>query len=156
VLGGLHYGDAATARDRSWLCLAPDAPLRRCRLVHTEGIQGAGWGHEPLRLDRRIGSYLLGVNFLDEQTDALLRMVEDAAALSPDQQEMAHRLERRVRAWSDRDRMPAMNLVGREAGCCKAIARHLCSRIGIALYALDPLRLPPQPAERQVCWRLLE
>jgi Winged helix domain, variant/ATPase family associated with various cellular activities (AAA) len=157
MLGGLYYGDAMAARERSWVCFAPDAPLRRFRLIQTEAMPGAGWGHEPLRLDRRIGSYLLGVNFLDEQCAAFLRPAEDAAILSQDHEEIVRRLERRLRAWSDREpRPPVVNLVGGDLGSCKAIARQLCVRMEVALYALDPSRLPAPPAERQACYRLLE
>ena len=156
VLGDLYFGDAVTAREQIWTLFAPEAPLCRFRLLRSEWTSGGSWANEPLRLDRRIGSYLLGINFLDEQVAAFLRSVEDVAPLSSAQTEIVERLERRLRTWSDRDRVPAVNLVSREQGCSKAITRHLCARIGVALYTLDPSRLPSLPVERQACYRLLE
>jgi DNA polymerase III delta prime subunit len=156
ILGGLQSGDGVTARERGWRAFAPDAPLRRFRLLQSEVMQGASWGHEPLRLDRRMGSYLLGVNFLEEQCATFLRTVEDGGVLSADQEELVQRLERRLRTWNDPERLPAVNLLGTEVGCSKAIAHELCSRMGVTLYGLDPARLPGGPAERQSCWRLLE
>lgn len=146
----------AAASEDGWVHFAPDAPLRRFRLVHTEAIPGAGCRNEVLRLDRRIGSYLLGVNFLDEQSAVFLRPVEDPGPLGPDQEQIVQRLERRLRAWKDRDRTPGMNLTGTAGVGSMAVARQLCARIGVSLYALDPFRLPASAAERQACYRLLE
>ncbi len=156
VLGSFHFGDTATAREHFWDRFAPEAPLCRFRLLRGESTSGGSWAHEPLRLERRIGSYLLGVNFLDEQTASFLRVVDDVAPLSVAQDEIVQRLEHRLRTWTDRDRVPATNVVSREPGAAKAIARHLCSRIGIALYALDPARLPALAVEREACYRVLE
>ncbi len=156
VLGSLYFADKMTAREQIWGRFAPEAPLCRFRLVRSEWAAGAGWGNEPLRLDRRLSNYLLGVNFLDEQVASFLRPVDDTGPLSAAQDEIVGRLERRLRTWSDNERAPAANIVSREPGTAKAIARHLCARIGLTLYALDPARLPVSPAERQICFRLLE
>jgi len=156
ILGPFYFGDTTTAREHVWDRFAPEAPLCRFRLLRGEWTSGGGWAHEPLRLDRRIGSYLIGVNFLDELAGAFLRPVDDVAPLSAPQDEIVQRLEHRLRTWTDRDRVPATNVVSREPGAAKAIARHLCSRIGIALYALDPSRLPALPIEREACYRVLE
>ena len=52
--------------------------------------------------------------------------------------------------------LPRLMLKLENLGCSKAITRHLCARIGVALYTLDPSRLPSLPVERQACYRLLE
>ena len=156
ILGSFYFGDTTTAREHIWDRFAPEAPLCRFRLLRGEWTSGGSWANEPLRLDRRIGSYLIGVNFLDEQAGAFLRLVDDVAPLSAQQDEMVERLEHRLRTWSERDRVPATNLVSREPGTAKALARHLCSRVGIALYTVDPTRMPALASEREACYRLLE
>jgi Winged helix domain, variant/ATPase family associated with various cellular activities (AAA) len=156
ILGSFYFGDMLTAREHLWDRFAPEAPLCRFRLLRCEWTSGGSWGNEPLRLDCRIGSYLLGVNFLDEQVGAFVRLVEDVAPLSAAQDDIVKQLEHRLRTWSERDQVPATNLVSREPGTAKAIARHLCSRVGLALFALDPTRLSALASEREACYRLLE
>jgi len=156
ILGSFYFGDAITAREQIWSRFAPEAPLCRFRLLRGEWTSGGSWANEPLRLDRRIASYLLGVNFLDEQVSGFVRLVDDVAPLSEAEDEIVDRLEHRLRRWSDRDRIPATNLVSAQPGSAKAMARHLCSRIGVALYALDITRLPAAASEREACYRLLE
>src|SRR5260370_14794709 len=156
ILRSFYFGDTLTAREHLWDRFAPEAPLCRFRLLRGEWTSGGSWANEPLRLDRRIGSYLIGVNFLDEQAGAFLRLVVDVAPLSTSQDEIVERLEHRLRTWSERDQVPATNLVSREPGTAKAIARHLCSRVGLALYALYPTRFPALASERQGCYPLLE
>lgn len=148
-------GGSAGAAESAWIGLAPDAPLRRFRLIQTEPAWGTSWGNEPLRLDRRIGDYLLGVNHLDEQAAAYLRPVEFPGPLSRDQIETVERLERRLHAWSDRERIPAINLTGAPGSGRLGIAHELCERLGVSLYALEPSRLPAGP-ERSASFRLLE
>jgi hypothetical protein len=156
ILGSLYFGDTLTAREQLWDRFAPEAPLCRFRLLRCEWTSGGSWGSEPLRLERRIASYLLGINFLDDQVSNFLRIVDDSAPLSIAQDEVVQQLEHRLRTWMDRERVPATNVVSREPGTAKAIAQHLCSHIGIALYVLDPARLPALAAEREACYRVLE
>jgi hypothetical protein len=156
VLGGCHYGDVVISWERCAAAFAPDASLRRFHLIHNDASPHGSWGSESLRLDRRIGSYLLGVNFLDEQSAAFLRPVAEAVPLSREQQKSATQLQQRLRAWNDRDRMPAINLTGKDGGAFKAMARELCASLGVALYEIDISRLPATAAERQACCRIFE
>lgn len=156
VFGNHLYGDTVISWESCCAALAPDASLRRFRLLYSEAMPGAGWGAEALRLDRRIGSYLLGVNFLDEQSTTFLRPVVEAVPLSQEQQECLKLLQQRLRAWSDREGMPAINLIGKDGGAFKAIARELCISMNVALYEIDVSRLPATAAERQACSRILE
>ena len=156
VFGNYRYGDAVISWESCCAALAPDASLRRFRLLYSEAMPGTGWGTEALRLDRRVGSYLLGVNFLDEQSTTFLQPVVEAIPLSQEQQECLKLLQQRLRAWSDREGMPAINLIGKDGGACKAIARELCISMNVALYEIDLSRLPATAAERQACSRILE
>ncbi len=155
LLGPNLLGQATSLSEGPWVRLTPDAPLRRFRLIHTETTSGTSWGNEALRIDRRIGDYLLGVNHLDEQAAPFVRLVEDPGPLSRDQVEIVECLERRMHAWGDRERIPAINLAGAPDSGRIAIAHELCVRLGVSLYALDPSRLP-LGTERPACYRLLE
>jgi hypothetical protein len=156
TLGVHRYCEAMTAWDTCCAVFAPEAPLRRYRLIQSEPSLAAGWGNEPLRLDRRIGNYLLGVNFLEEQTAALLQPVLDSGPLSRQQEECTRALQQRLGAWTDRDRMPAINFTGRDPAAFKAIARELCAAMGASLYEIDLSRLPASAVERQACCRIFE
>jgi hypothetical protein len=60
----------ATYPDAHWSALAPDAPLRRFRLIEVEAVHGLTTA--PLRIDERILHYLAGVNVLDPRLKSLL------------------------------------------------------------------------------------
>jgi hypothetical protein len=155
LFGSSLVGQPTGAPERTWIGLAPDAPLRRFRLLQTEPASAISWGNEPLRLERRVGYYLLGINHLDEQAASFLRAVEDPGRLSPDQIELVDQLERRLHAWIDREHIPAINLTGEPGSGRLAIAYELCARLGVSLQVLDPSRLPGG-ADRLAAYRLLE
>jgi hypothetical protein len=155
LLGIQLFADSTAAWQHCCDRFAPDAALRRFRLVDC-GPATASRSSAVLHLDPRIGDYVLGVNHLGEQSAAFLQPVECQWSLGRDQEEIVERLERRLRAWNDREHLPALQFTGALSTGHKAIARQLCARCGIALYSLDPARLPAGVAERQVCYRLLE
>lgn len=155
LFGSNLVGQPTRVPEGTWIRLAPDAPLRRFRLIQAETTSGTSWGNEPLRLDRRIGDYLLGVNHLDEQATAFVRLVEDPGPLSPDQIDLVECLEHRLCAWNDRESLPAINLAGAPGSGRLAIAYELCARLGVSLHVLDASRLPGG-VERAACCRLLE
>jgi hypothetical protein len=61
----------ATHADPHWSALAPNAPLRRFRLLEVEN--GHGLTTAPLRIDERILHYLAGMNVLDQRLASLLQ-----------------------------------------------------------------------------------
>lgn len=143
-------------RGHDWRHFAPTAPLQRFRLLHSEQMPGVSRASEPLRIHRRIADYLLGINQMDEQVAAVARRVTKKGALGPDQEEVVVRLERRLRAWNDREQMPVIQLAGPAAAGHQAVACELCARCGIALYAIDPASLPAAAGDRQAYYRILE
>jgi hypothetical protein len=155
ILGPFYFGDVTSTRGQLWGHFSPRAPLFRFRLLGIETSPCGNWRNEPLRLDRRIANYLLGVNFIDEQLEPLLKPVEGAALLSSTQTEIVDHITRRFRGWGQA-RAPVVNLVSRESGSSRAIAREICAQIGLSLYMLDPARLPTAATDRQIYYRLLE
>jgi predicted nucleic acid-binding protein len=156
LFGPELFANSTTAWQQCCARFAPDAPLRRFRLVHCDPASAVSRSSEILRLDPRIGDYLLGVNHMDEQTAAFVQAIESQGNLGRNQEETVERLERRLRAWNDREHLPAIQLIGATTVGPKAIAQQLSARCGIVLYALDPARLPAGVVERQACYRLLE
>ncbi len=139
-----------------WQHFSPDAPLLRFGLLHSDATPGANRASEPLRINRRVADYLLGINHLEEQVTFLLRRVQSQGALSEDQISIVQTLERRLRAWNDREHMPLIQLTGSSPAAHKAIAYELCARCGVSLYAVDLPRLQSLGTERQSYYRLLE
>ncbi len=152
---GNHHGGSAQAR-HLWPHFAPDAPLQRFRLLHTDSSSPSLLAGQPLRITRRIADYLLGVNHPDEQLSFLVRQVSSHGALGREQEESVDLLERRLQNWNDRGHMPAIQLAGDANAGHKAIARELCERVGISLYAIDTVALSAIGADRQAFFRLLE
>jgi len=154
VLGKQHGGTAQAWR--YWLHFAPDAPLQRFRLLHTDTTSPSNLAGQPLRITRRVADYLLGVNHLDEQLNFVARRVANQGALGREQEETVDVLERRLQSWNDRGHMPAVQLTGEANAGHRAVACELCERVGISLYTIDPASLLAMAADRQAYFRVLE
>ncbi len=146
-------GTPAAARD-SFL---PEAPLRRFALMILEsGAQPmATLASSPMRLDRRIVDYLLGINRPDEQLDTLLRPVPERL-LAQQHGELVDRLFHWSEANAGRGNWPLINLTGPVGVGKRAVARALAERLGLRLHELDTDRLPAAAPERKAVLRLLE
>ena len=138
------------------VALSAHSPLRRYRLLNTDLGVTANWRHEPLRLDRRAGDYILGINHPDEQMETLARPVTGTFLLDSAGNELVQQLDQRLRAWADPHRHPVIQVVAAPGNSPRAVARELCSGLGLSLYSLDHLQLTVPPGERQVLYRLLE
>ncbi len=146
-------GEARLVAQNSFL---PEALLRRFRLVTLESsLMATTPGARPLRLDERIADYLRGVNRPDERVSDLLQPLPHAL-LSPPHRELVDRLQRSIEADARPVLWPALNLIGPAGVGKRAVARALCDRLGLRLYALDARRLPAPGPERQEMLRLLE
>jgi hypothetical protein len=136
--------------------LTPTAPLRRFHLVTlAPGAQaGATPSSRPLRLDERVGAYLLGLDPAEERLDDLLRPVP-SAPLTARQRALVDRVARCAGTGAVEAGRPVVNLVGPTA-VTAAVARALADRLGVRLYRLDPARLPPTAPDRRMSVQLLE
>ncbi len=153
---GAESGDGAPAWQTGYDTFIPSFPLRRYRLIHVEPVPGAAHAAEGLRLDRRVVSYLLGINRFDEQVAAVLRPMESAELLTEEQGDVIRRFESFLRSWNENGRMPALNLIAGPGAGRQAVARKLCNQLGIALSAIDLSLMPPPSRERQELQRILE
>jgi hypothetical protein len=124
----------AALAEPHWSALAPDAPLRRWRLV--EVSSGAPLTQSPLRIDERVLHYLAGVPYLDERLAGMLEPLERGALVSS-QRALADRI---VRAWSTTERasdLPLIELCGPDPSAKAAVVTAACDAL-----RLTPSRLP--------------
>jgi ATP-dependent 26S proteasome regulatory subunit len=134
-------------------CFAPEAPVRRYALLTTpaeEGVQCL----RPIRIDDRVLDYLGGRDRMDERAADVLHPTSPGA-LSPEQQRAVAQLLGVLQAPGPRPRYGGVNLFGPPGSGRRAVARELCSRLGLGLYSLAGSRLPAGAAERQALLRLL-
>jgi hypothetical protein len=135
--------------------LAPDAPLRRYRLVTLAGGDELSPASRPLVLDDRVGDYLRGMNRPDLDVPLEPRPL-DALPLSHDHELLVGQLGRWAAAEVSAGRWPALNLLGTPEVGADAVAVALSERLGLALRRLDLEALPPVGAERRDALRLIE
>ncbi len=148
-----HLAVSLYAEDEKTRHLAPDsfqadAPLRRLALVELEPgpFPATALSARPLRLAPRIVDYLRGHNRLDNRTSDLLQPLP-AAPLSASQQNLVQRLVKMLQARAPAPR--TLNLVGAPGAGKQAVARGVCTRLGLQLVRIDPARLPGTGPEQQ-------
>ena len=134
-----------------WSALAPDAPLRRWRLL--ELATGAPLTQATLRIDERVLHHLVGVAHLDERLAPVLRRLPPPGALSPAHAALARSL---AAAWEHGGPSPTpVHLCGAAADAVPvAAAAAAMAGTGAALLSAD--LLPTTPAEQETLltlWR---
>jgi len=82
----------AALPDAHWDALAPGSPLRRHRLL--EPMTGSTLATRPLAVDERILHAVTGIESEDERLTGVVRLLDDAIALSPSQRTLAAELAR--------------------------------------------------------------
>jgi SpoVK/Ycf46/Vps4 family AAA+-type ATPase len=150
------FADLAPAEVDKWNSFLPQAPLCRYRLVAIDTTPGSQpRAMRPLHLDERIADYLRGVNRPDERVASLLHPLTPAP-LSPPHQELVEHLTHTIDAAAGQGTWHALNLTGEPGSGKRAVARALCSRLGMNPVRLDIERLPAPGPERHEVLRLLE
>jgi SpoVK/Ycf46/Vps4 family AAA+-type ATPase len=148
--------DQDVTRETAYSSFLPGAPLRRFGLISFEYTNTTHRSVEPIRLNRRIADYLLGLNRMDDQVTHILRPVETAHSLSSEQEEMVGRLEHLLRTWNNHGKVPAINLIGLSGVGRRIVARTVCNRLGMGFYNLEITRLSATGREREELRRILE
>jgi hypothetical protein len=155
LYGHEYFGGGTDTWNEGWKHFVPEAALTRSRLIRWESTGNETRCGEALRLERRICDYLLGINRMDEQALLALRPIEVSGPFSAGSASTLSQLERLLRSWNGRGRMPAINLIGKLAGA-RGAAAELCSRLGIGIFEIELARLPAMARERQELLRMLE
>ncbi len=137
-----------------WSALAPNAPLRRWRLIDVNTNNGLT--SSPLRIDERILHYLAGIQHLDERLVGMIEPLHTGGQLVPSHQALAERL---VRLWTQATGdtlLPVAQLCGGETASKRAIAAAACESLELNLCAISAYALPSSPAEFEALIRLWE
>jgi hypothetical protein len=136
-----------------WSAVAPDAPLRRWRLLEVVQPPGTPLVAAILRIDERILHHLAGVGSLDERLAGVVEAVpvgEEAPV--PSHAALARRV---AEAWRD-PAPPLVQLVGPDEEGRRAVAAAACAEAGYRLFAVQAGALPTGAAELEAFARLWE
>jgi AAA+ superfamily predicted ATPase len=136
-----------------WSALAPDAALRRWRLI--ELGNGHVLTHAPLRIDERVLHCLLGVDEIDERLAVLIDPIDPAGALAPSQAAIAEQV---AEVWLHAGRgreLTVVQLCGSVADC-RPVAAAAAARLELRAASLPAERLPTAPADLDNLLRLWE
>ena len=136
-----------------WSAIAPDAPLRRFRLI--EPTVGSTLTASALALGERVLHYLHGIDHLDERLSSLVSLEALPSALPPSHQAVATQI---VQLWG-RDRtapLPVVQLAGEDRTGKRGVAAVAADALGMRAYSLHASDLPAGAAEREALIRLWE
>ena len=129
-----------------WSVLSPQNPLQFWQLI--ELGTGLTLSQAPLRINRRILSYLLGVAAFDEKFLGFVRPFppeHEQTALAPSQEIIVQQL---VTIWSELSAdSPSLQLCGGELKAKYAIAHAVGDRLGLNLHLMSAAVLNLSPAE---------
>src|SRR2546425_995172 len=144
----------AALNEPHWSALAPDAPLRRWRLIEVINQPGTLLTASPLRIDERVLHFLAGVQHLDERLLGLIEPVQASADLVPSHAALVERIET---AWTRADgQLPLIQLCGNDETSKRVIAATCCARLGLHLFSLSADLIPPNASELAGLVRLWE
>jgi hypothetical protein len=132
-----------------WSALAPDAPLRRWRLIDVGA--GGALTFVPLRIEERVLHYLAGIDGLDERLWGLLTPVPAPATLVPSHRILAQRI---ATVWGGATGSPIVVLRGDDAAAGEAVAATVCAELGLRLALLPGDLIPTGAAEVEALGRL--
>lgn len=144
----------AALPDPHWSALAPEAALRRWRLIEVNTSAGLVFG--PLRVDERVLHHLLGVDYLDDRLAGLVKRAAQMAALTPSQERLAERIAGLWSRPAGDAPLPAVQLCGPESADKHGVAAAACRKLGWSLCIADAQHLPADPRELEALMRLWE
>ncbi|MDZ8053478.1 MAG: ATP-binding protein [Aulosira sp. ZfuVER01] len=128
-----------------WDAIAPNAPLRRWRLIQI------GEAHaltlSPLRIDERILHYLVGIQYLDERLAGVIEPLLGGGDLVPSHQALAERV---TAVWQQNykgNNLPIVQLCGYETSSKRAIAATICQLQNLHLWVMPAQVIPLLPGE---------
>jgi SpoVK/Ycf46/Vps4 family AAA+-type ATPase len=137
-----------------WSALAPDAPLRRWRLIEITNQLGVSLLASPLRLDERILHFLVGVQHLDERLTGLIEPVAPAGDLVASHLALAQQIGA---IWAHAaGSLPLVQLCGGDEQSKRDIAAAGCASVGLRLHALAADVAPTHAGELEGLIRLWE
>ncbi|OUL31345.1 AAA family ATPase [Nostoc sp. 106C] len=128
-----------------WDAIAPNAPLRRWRLIQV------GEAHaltlSPLRIDERILHYLVGIQYLDERLAGIIEPLAGGGDLVPSHQALAERVTAVWQQTYKGNNLPIVQLCGNETSSKRAIAATICQLQNLHLWVMPAQVIPLLPGE---------
>ncbi|BAY07545.1 ATP-binding protein [Calothrix sp. NIES-2098] len=128
-----------------WDAIAPNAPLRRWRLIQV------GEAHaltlSPLRIDERILHYLVGIQYLDERLAGIIEPLSGGGDLVPSHQALAERVTAVWQQTYKGNNLPIVQLCGNETSSKRAIAATICQLQNLHLWVMPAQVIPLLPGE---------
>ncbi|HEY3163397.1 MAG TPA: ATP-binding protein [Candidatus Limnocylindrales bacterium] len=146
----------AALPDAHWSALAPNAPLRRWRLVEPAAGPLAT---SALRIDERVLHHLVGIDAVDDRLAGYLEPLSQRASeldVVPSHEQLAHRI---VHAWTDRppgEPPPVIELCGPDGSSKRLVAEVAAILLGMRLAIVRAESLPVEPRELDALVRLCE
>ncbi|MGI8856155.1 MAG: ATP-binding protein [Thermomicrobiales bacterium] len=137
-----------------WSALAPNAPLRRWRLI--EMSSGPTLTLSPLRIDERVLHYLTGVRYLDARLASMIDPIAAPETLVPSHRMIAERIGMTWQRTLAEPPVPVVQLTGPDAMSKRAIASAACNAVGLQMQTLSAAVLPTAPGELDELIRLWE
>jgi hypothetical protein len=134
-----------------WSALAPDAPLRRWRLI--ELSPGQNLTLCPLRIDERVLHFLTGLAQRDERLAGIVEPAPAPPELVDSQRVVADRIAAALRGQRP---PPVLQLCGNDASAQRAVAATACAAAGLNLHTVAAEILPGDPRELESLIRLWE
>lgn len=128
-----------------WDAIAPNAPLRRWRLIQV------GEAHaltlSPLRIDERILHYLVGIQYLDERLAGIIEPLPGTGELVPSHQALAARVTAVWNQTYKANNLPIVQLCGAETSSKRAIATTIAKLQNLHLWIMPAQVIPLLPGE---------
>jgi hypothetical protein len=148
--------------DPDWSAMSPHSSLRHWRLLEINQPGSQSLTGAALSADERIVNYLKGLNYLDDRITPLVDPVQVGPAgvqntnrlLPPSQQQLVDGIIECIKRSNGTDRMPFIELLGRESVSKRVIAGRVASSLGLNLYGIDLKSLPGQIGDFETFSRL--
>jgi hypothetical protein len=139
-----------------WAAVAPDAPLRRFRLLEVTQPGAVPLTASALRVDERILNYAKGVNALDDRLTPLVSLAPPPpfGDPPPSQQRAVNAIEHLILHAPDPQSPPVIRLSGNSAIGRRTVAAVASAGLGFRLYRLSADVLPTHPGELESLARL--
>lgn len=147
----------AALPDAHWSALAPEAPLRRWRLI--EAGPGERLVSRPLAIDERVLHYLAGApQYVDDRLRGFVDPISFGGLeeLADSHVELAREVAGRWSRDAGIESRPVLHLVGVDPHTNRGVAAAACAHLGLQLHALRAEDIPAAPAEREALARLWE
>jgi AAA+ superfamily predicted ATPase len=144
----------AALPDAHWSAITPASPLRHWKLIEIGA--GEALTTSPLRINERVLHYLVGVQYMDEELQGLLRPAPTARELPDSHQALVRQA---IELWTAQQRAtpaPVIQLCGPPASGRQAIAAAASSALGMDLFVLEASAIPSEAHERAKLARQLE